>query len=158
MKVSKVLRISKLRYFLAIGLGSGISPISPGTIGSLASILIWLILIQFSFILYFILIILSIILGIYICYRTENDIQVHDHKSIVWDEFVGMWITMMTLPVNNCQWVAIGFVLFRILDVWKPWPICWFDRNISGGIGIMLDDIMAGLAAEAIILCLERGL
>ncbi|VFS80805.1 phosphatidylglycerophosphatase A [Salmonella enterica subsp. enterica] len=67
-----------------------------------------------------------------------------DHGSIVWDEFIGMWITLMALPTTDWQWVAAGFVIFRILDMWKPWPIRWFDRNVHGGMGIMIDDIVAG--------------
>ncbi|GFN46196.1 phosphatidylglycerophosphatase A [Candidatus Regiella insecticola] len=154
MKASKRLRLSNPCHFLATGFGSGLSPVAPGTMGSLASIPIWLLLIQLSWPFYFLLLILSIGLGIYLCHRTAKDMQVHDDGSIVWDEFVGMWITLMALPENNWQWVALGFVLFRTLDIWKPWPIRWFDRNVSGGIGIMLDDIIAGLAAAAIICCL----
>ncbi|WP_039907285.1 MULTISPECIES: phosphatidylglycerophosphatase A [Candidatus Regiella] len=154
MKASKRLQLSNPYHFLATGFGSGLSPVAPGTMGSLASIPIWLLLIQLSWPFYFLLLILSIGLGIYLCHRTAKDMQVHDHGSIVWDEFVGMWITLMALPVNNWQWVAFGFVLFRTLDIWKPWPIRWFDRNVSGGIGIMLDDIIAGLGAAAIIYCL----
>lgn len=73
----------------------------------------------------------------------------HDHGSIVWDEFVGMWITLMALPTLDWQWVAAGFVIFRIFDMWKPWPIRWFDRNIHGGMGIMVDDIVAGVISPA---------
>lgn len=87
----------------------------------------------------------------YICHRTAKDMQVHDHGSIVWDEFVGMWITLMALPVNSWQWVVAGFIAFRIFDIWKPWPIRWFDRNIHGGTGIMVDDIIAGVVAAAVI-------
>lgn len=76
---------------------------------------------------------------------------VHDHGSIVWDEFIGMWITLMALPTNDWQWVAAGFVIFRILDMWKPWPIRWFDRNVHGGMGIMIDDIVAGVISAGIL-------
>ncbi len=76
---------------------------------------------------------------------------VHDHGSIVWDEFIGMWITLMALPTTDWQWVAAGFVIFRILDMWKPWPIRWFDRNVHGGMGIMIDDIVAGVISAGIL-------
>lgn len=76
---------------------------------------------------------------------------VHDHGSIVWDEFIGMWITLMALPTNDWQWVTAGFVIFRILDMWKPWPIRWFDRNVHGGMGIMIDDIVAGVISAGIL-------
>jgi hypothetical protein len=75
----------------------------------------------------------------------------HDHGSIVWDEFVGMWITLMALPTMDWQWVAAGFVIFRIFDMWKPWPIRWFDRNIHGGMGIMVDDIVAGVISAGVL-------
>lgn len=81
----------------------------------------------------------------------RKDMGVHDHGSIVWDEFIGMWITLMALPTNDWQWVAAGFVIFRILDMWKPWPIRWFDRNVHGGMGIMIDDIVAGVISAGIL-------
>ncbi len=89
--------------------------------------------------------------GVYLCHRTAKDMGVHDHGSIVWDEFIGMWITLMAIPVNSWQWVVAGLVLFRVLDIWKPWPIRWFDRNVHGGMGIMVDDIIAGIIAAAIL-------
>ncbi len=70
---------------------------------------------------------MSICIGVYLCHRTAKDMGTHDHGSIVWDEFVGMWITLMALPTMDWQWVAAGFVIFRIFDMWKPWPIRWFD-------------------------------
>lgn len=150
-EVKNRLRMSNPRHLLASGFGSGLSPIMPGTAGSLAAIPFWLLLIQLPWQLYTLLVLLSIAIGVYLCHQTAKDMQVHDHGSIVWDEFVGMWITLMALPVNNWQWVTAGFVVFRILDIWKPWPICWFDGNVRGGMGIMLDDIVAGLFAAAIL-------
>jgi hypothetical protein len=94
---------------------------------------------------------MSICIGVYICHRTAKDMGTHDHGSIVWDEFVGMWITLMALPTLDWQWVAAGFVIFRIFDMWKPWPIRWFDRNIHGGMGIMVDDIVAGVISAGVL-------
>ena len=94
---------------------------------------------------------LGICIGVYLCHQTAKDMGVHDHGSIVWDEFIGMWITLMALPTNDWQWVAAGFVIFRILDMWKPWPIRWFDRNVHGGMGIMIDDIVAGVISAGIL-------
>lgn len=111
----------------------------------------WLLLIQLPWQLYSLAVMFSICIGVYICHRTAKDMKVHDHGSIVWDEFVGMWITLMALPVNDWRWVAAGFVIFRILDMWKPWPIRWFDRNVHGGMGIMVDDIIAGVLSAGII-------
>jgi phosphatidylglycerophosphatase A len=75
---------------------------------------------------------------------------VHDHGGIVWDEFVGFWIAMAALPIT-WQSVILGFVLFRVFDIFKPWPISWLDKRVSGGFGIMIDDVIAGLAAAVVI-------
>lgn len=76
---------------------------------------------------------------------------VYDYGSIVWDEFIGMWIMFMVLLINDWQWVAAGFVIFCILDMWKLWLICWFDCNVYGGMGIMIDDIVAGVIFAGIL-------
>ena len=70
----------------------------------------------------------------------------HDHGGIVWDEFCGFWLTMIAAPAG-WLWIAVGFVLFRIFDIWKPWPICVADKKVHGGLGIMLDDLIAGVYA-----------
>lgn len=101
--------------------------------------------------LYSLVVMMSICIGVYLCHRTAKDMGTHDHGSIVWDEFVGMWITLMALPTMDWQWVAAGFVIFRIFDMWKPWPIRWFDRNIHGGMGIMVDDIVAGVISAGVL-------
>ncbi|BBI92730.1 putative phosphatidylglycerophosphatase A [Serratia symbiotica str. Tucson] len=145
------LRMSNPLHLLATGFGSGLSSVMPGTIGSLAAIPFWLLLIQLPWQLYLLLLMFSICIGVYLCHQTAKDMRVHDHGSIVWDEFVGMWITLMALPVNNWQWVIAGLVIFRILDIGKPWPIRWFDRNVQGGMGIMIDDIVAGVLSAGII-------
>jgi len=82
--------------------------------------------------------------GIEICNRVSRDLQTHDFSGIVWDEIVGYLITMMFLPVA-WELIILGFVLFRFFDILKPWPINWLDKHISGGLGIMLDDVLAGL-------------
>jgi phosphatidylglycerophosphatase A len=75
---------------------------------------------------------------------------IHDHPGIVWDEFVGLWIAMIGLPVTWSSIIA-GFFLFRVFDILKPWPIGWIDKNFNGGLGIMLDDIVAGIATAVTI-------
>lgn len=155
-KAKNRLQMSNPMHFLASGFGSGLSSVMPGTSGSIAAIPFWLLLIQLSWIFYFLFLIFSIFFGIYLCYQTDQDMRVHDHHSIVWDEFVGMWITLIALPTNNWQWVITGFVIFRILDISKPWPISWFDRNIRGGAGIMTDDIVAGILSVGIIYLIEH--
>ncbi|WP_367680398.1 phosphatidylglycerophosphatase A [Candidatus Fukatsuia anoeciicola] len=150
-KVKSHLQLTNPWHLIATGFGSGLFPVGLGTVGSLVAILFWLLLILLPWQFYFLFVIFSISIGIYLCQRTAKDTQIHDDSRIVWDEFVGIWITFIALPINNWQWVTIGFVIFRLFDIWKPWPICWCDRNLQGGLGIMIDDIIAGLFAAAII-------
>lgn len=136
--------------FLALGFGSGLAPKAPGTFGTLAAIPIFLLLSMLTPLLYFIVVALLSIAGIYICGKAADDAGVHDHPAIVWDEFIGLFITMFMIPVS-WQSVLIGFLLFRLFDILKPWPISYIDKNISGGLGIMLDDILAGVFALVIM-------
>ena len=133
-------------HFLAFGFGSGALPKAPGTFGTLAAIPVFLVLAQAPLWLYGVLVVLAFVLGCYLCDWVSRDMGVHDHGGIVWDEFVGFWITMILVPVNWMT-VVLGFILFRFFDVLKPWPIKWFDQRIHGGIGIMIDDVIAGVFA-----------
>lgn len=135
-------------HFLAIGLGSGAAPKAPGTFGTLAGAALFIPLSFLPLAYYLAWVVLAAVLGIYLCGKTAHDWQVHDHGGIVWDEFVGFWITMIAVPVT-WYWVLAGFVLFRLFDIWKPWPIRYCDRHIHGGLGIMLDDLIAGVFAWA---------
>lgn len=146
-------RLSMLNpwHLLATGFGSGLSPIVPGTMGSLAAIPFWYLMTFLPLQLYYLVVLLGICIGVYLCHRTAKDMGVHDHGSIVWDEFIGMWITLMAIPAENWQWVLIGFLIFRLFDMWKPWPIRWFDRNVHGGMGIMVDDIVAGIISAGVL-------
>lgn len=153
------LNLSNPWHLLATGFGSGLSPIIPGTMGSLAAIPFWLLMYwPLPVWLCWLIILLGFAVGIVICQRTSDDMQVHDHGSIVWDEFIGMWMTLMAIPLVNWQWVLIAFVLFRFFDMLKPWPIGWFDRQVGGGFGIMLDDIIAAIFAIAIVAALAHWL
>ena len=134
-------------HFLATGFGSGLSPIIPGTMGTVAAIPLYLLMVQLPFTVYLLLTLVAALIGITICQKTSDDMGVHDHGSIVWDEFVGFWITMAIAPVVSWQWVLAGFVLFRFFDMVKPWPISWLDKHVHGGLGIMIDDILAGFMA-----------
>lgn len=138
-------------HLLATGFGSGMFPWIPGTAGSLTAIPFWYVITLLPWQLYFIVVSLSICFGIYCCHQTAKDMGIHDHGCIVWDEFIGMWITLMALPVNNKCWVFMGFLLFRALDIWKPWPINWVDRKFQNGIGIIMDDIVAGIVTASIL-------
>ena len=131
---------------LAFGFGSGLSRYAPGTLGTIAAIPLWWLLTQLSQPLYLGLVLVAAIVGVSICGRAAEQLGVHDHGGIVWDEFVGLWVAMAFLPVSPVS-LVLGFSLFRFFDIVKPWPISWLDKNISGGLGIMIDDIAAGLAA-----------
>ena len=84
--------------------------------------------------------------GIWLCGRSADRLGVHDHPAIVWDEIVGYLITMLLAP-TGWVWILLGFILFRIFDIWKPWPIRWLDKQVRGGAGIMLDDVLAAVFA-----------
>lgn len=140
-------------HFLAIGLGSGAVSKAPGTAGTLAAVLLYWPLSMLALPGYVAVVVAAAVLGIYLCGKTARDWQVHDHGGIVWDEFVGFWITMIAIPAT-WYWVLTGFVLFRLFDIWKPWPIRTFDRHVHGGFGIMLDDVAAGVAAWLCMLLL----
>ncbi len=146
-KVEQPQRVFKnVSTFLAFGLGSGLSPIVPGTMGTLAAIPFYLLLTLLPWWAYAIVVVMASVLGVFLCGKAAELMNVHDHPGIVWDEFVGFWITMFLVPLH-WQWVALGFVIFRFFDMLKPWPISIADRKVHGGFGIMLDDILAGVAA-----------
>ncbi len=134
-------------HWLAFGLGSGLSPKAPGTMGTIAALPIyWFFLQDLSLAMYLLVLVLTSLIGIYLCDKTAKDLKVHDHGGIVFDEWVGMWITLLLVP-QGWQWLLLAFVLFRFFDIVKPWPIKYFDEKVAGGLGIMLDDIVAGIIA-----------
>mgnify|MGYP003386587216 FL=1 len=144
--------LTKPIQFLALGFGSGLAPKAPGTFGTLAAIPVFLLLTMLmpSPLPYALAVIVLGIAGIYICGKAADDVGVHDHPAIVWDEFVGFFITMFMVPVS-WQSIIVGFILFRIFDIFKPWPISFIDKKMTGGLGIMFDDVVAGIFALAIM-------
>ena len=145
-KSTENFRITNPIHFLALGFGSGLLPKAPGTYGTLAAIPLYLLLAPTSMSTYLIIVMIMSVAGIYICGKAAKDAGVHDHGAIVWDEIVGFLITMFMVPLS-WQSIVVGFILFRIFDIFKPWPISYIDKNLHGGLGIMVDDIIAGLAA-----------
>ena len=139
-------RLSNPVHFLAFGFGSGLAPKAPGTFGTLAAIPLYLLLSQLSLPVYVVVLVLASLLGIWLCGKTAKDLGVHDHPGIVWDEFCGYWLTMLAAPAG-WLWIIVGFILFRLFDIWKPWPISLADKRMPGGMGIMVDDLIAGLYA-----------
>lgn len=132
--------------FLAFGFGSGLSPRAPGTAGTLLGMLFWIPFVELPIVFGLILVLAMAALGIRICHAVSRDIGVHDHGGIVWDEMVGIWLVLVFIPFDWRWWLA-AFVLFRLFDIAKPWPIGWLDRRMTGGLGIMIDDVIAALYA-----------
>lgn len=137
--------------WLACGFGSGLAPVAQGTFGSLAAILPWLLLRQYSLSLNLAVIVIGFAMGVWACEIAGRAVRVDDHRSLVWDEFVGQWIAL--LPALLAPWwaVVLGFALFRLFDVWKPWPIRYLDRHLKGGLGVMVDDVVAGVFAAVVL-------
>lgn len=137
-------------YFIAFGFGSGLMSFMPGTWGTLAAVPFYFLICDLSPSLYLVITLLAFILGVVASDRVTRDLGIHDYKGIVWDEVVGYWLTMFLAP-RGFMWVILGFVLFRIFDIWKPQPIRWIDKKVHGGLGIMLDDVLAAVPAWLII-------
>ncbi|MBH0007187.1 phosphatidylglycerophosphatase A [Psychrobacter sp. SWN149] len=157
--------LDRMVYWLGIGLGSGLPRRAPGTWGTVGGLVIAIPLMSLGFIPFLILTILSCIVGVWICGRTSELMQGHDDPHIVWDEWSGIWITLLPFSYMGVAttnfWqdvsqelsifaIVIAFILFRFFDIIKPLPIGWADKKVAGGLGIMLDDIIAGIMAAVI--------
>jgi phosphatidylglycerophosphatase A len=139
-------------HILAFGFGTGLAPFAPGTFGSLPGILLFWLTMDYGLYVQLAVAVGISLAGVWICGESARRIGVHDHGGIVWDEIVGMYVTLIVAPVSVVGWV-LAFVFFRIMDIVKPWPIRDLDHRIGGGVGIMLDDLAAALYA-AILLAL----
>ena len=137
-------------HFFALGFGSGFLPKAPGTLGTLAGVLVYLLIRDLPWIYYLGLVSLLFIVGIWICDFTARALQVHDHPAIVWDEIVGYLVAMALSPPGPL-WIGLGFVLFRVFDIFKPWPINILDKRLQGGFGIMVDDLIAAIFSLTIL-------
>lgn len=145
-------------HFLALGFGSGLAKKMPGTFGTVAALpLVWAFSTYLELTLYLLVTLLVCVAGIWICGKTADDMQVHDDSSIVWDEIAGMLITMIAVPLS-WQTLLAGFILFRLFDIAKPWPISFLDKRVHGGFGIMIDDVLAGIFSLGLLhLALQLG-
>ena len=141
--------------WIASGFGAGFSPFASGTAGSAVALLPWLAMRELSLGAYVLVIVAAFALGVWASNIVVQRLRLEDPGVIVWDEFVGQWITLLPLLAwpRHGLWIGIGFLLFRVFDVWKPWPVSWADREVKGGFGAMLDDVLAGIYA-AIVLAL----
>ncbi len=149
-RLSPIQIMTDWKLFLAFGFGSGLSKYMPGTMGTVAAIPLYLLICEGGIWLYSILTIVAVIGGIGICSNAAEKLEVHDFGGIVWDEVAGLLVTLWFVPFS---WTVLisGFLLFRFFDIVKPWPIRWIDRRVGGGLGIMLDDVLAGLFAGAVL-------
>jgi phosphatidylglycerophosphatase A len=140
---------------LAFGFGSGLSPFAPGTAGSLAAVPLALPLVLLPLSAALALIVLAFAAGVWLCGRVGRRLGVHDHSGIVFDEFVGLWLVLVFIPAHWAWWLA-AFAVFRVFDAVKPWPIGWLDKRVHGGLGVMLDDVLAAVFALACLLPAAR--
>jgi len=136
---------------LGFGFGSGLSPKAPGTVGTLLGLLIFLPLLIWSEWAAWLVFAVALFLGSAICGQSSHYMEVHDHGGIVWDEFVGIWLVLLVLPIQSWEYWLAAFVAFRVFDIWKPWPIKQVDEQVSGGFGIMLDDVLAAFYSIVVI-------
>jgi phosphatidylglycerophosphatase A len=136
--------------FLAFGFGSGLAPFAPGTFGSIPGLVLFWLTLDFGPYVQLGVAVALVLAGIWICGESARRIGVHDHGGIVWDEIAGMYLTLFVAPVTLWGF-ALAFVLFRVMDIVKPWPIRDLDHRIHGGLGIMLDDLLAALYAASLL-------
>lgn len=140
--------------FLAFGLGSGLLTRAPGTMGTLAAVPV-AVVVSLTGISWFWFLVLTFLAGIWLCSRTTQNLGIEDHGGIVWDEMVGYWLVVAFLPFHWAWWLA-AFVVFRGFDILKPWPISLVEESFDGGLGIMLDDILAAVYALIVLMFIEK--
>ena len=150
MKIDYKLLISDPAHFIALGFGAGLTPKLPGTAGTLLALPIYLLMQDLSVPIYLAVVGLFAVIGVWAAGRSARLSGISDPAEIVIDEIVGMLLALTMLP-SGWLWLGIGFLLFRLFDIMKPWPICLIDRKIHGGIGIMLDDLLAGVYTFLVI-------
>jgi phosphatidylglycerophosphatase A len=141
---------SKFLLLIATFFNIGKSPKAPGTVATLATIPLFILMSRLSDVTYLVSVFAIIILGIFAAQAYESVATEHDSKEIVIDEVAGFLITMALVP---CTWksIVLGFALFRLFDILKPWPISVLDQKVKGGVGVMVDDIAAGIAASILL-------
>jgi phosphatidylglycerophosphatase A len=144
-------------HFLAHGLGAGLIPFAPGTMGTLVAVALFWIMAPRSAFYYGAITVVLGFAGIFICGQTARDLGLHDPGVIVWDEIVGYLVAMYLLP-SDWRWMLAGFVLYRLFDIWKPYPIRLVEQEFGVGVSIVADDIVAGIYTLAILHLARWGL
>ena len=139
---------AKPQHFFSLGFGSGLAPKAPGTFGTLVGLPLFWLISNYGLYLQLLIITALFLVGIYFCEVTGKALGVSDHGSIVWDEIVAIMLVLTFAPKNWEGWI-VAFVLFRLFDIWKPFPIRQFDAKLKNGFGVMFDDLLAALYAIA---------
>ncbi|BFN02781.1 phosphatidylglycerophosphatase A [Moraxella sp. K23] len=156
----------KLIYWLGIGLGSGLPKRAAGTWGTVGGLVVAIPMLWLGFWGFLAVTMVGALVGSYICGKTSDLMGVHDDPHIVWDEWVGMWVSLLPIlwlhfyddallqghQLSLLLLYFAAFVAFRFFDILKPFPIKWVDKNVSGGFGILIDDILAGLMAGVVLI------
>lgn len=137
-------------HWIAYGFGSGLVPWAPGTFGTLAAVPLYLLMAPLPLVWYLGILVVMFLVGLWACGKTARELNAHDPNAIVWDEFLGYLLAMTAAP-QGWEWVLLGFVLFRFFDILKPWPILAIERRVRGGFGVILDDLIAGVMAMAVM-------
>jgi phosphatidylglycerophosphatase A len=135
----------------ATGLGCGLAPAAPGTVGSVLALPIWwFLLADLPFVHQLAFVVVATLISIWVVDRACRAAGVGDASAFVLDEFVGQWVALVAAPKTLLA-VGVGFALFRAFDIAKPWPVSWADRRVSGGLGVVLDDVLAGVLAAVVL-------
>jgi phosphatidylglycerophosphatase A len=137
--------------FVAFGFGAGLAPYAPGTFGSLVGLLAAWWLLELPLVARVAVVVAVIAAGVFICGESARRLHVHDDQRIVFDEIAGVLLTSLVLLEKTLLGLALVFVFFRFFDIWKPWPIRDVDHSLHGGLGIMLDDLIAAVYAAACV-------
>lgn len=143
--------MNQLILILATGCYSGMMPKAPGTWGSLFALIPWFFIKDLPLPVYLAIMAATFVIGFLIAGTAEKLLNKVDAGPIVIDEILGMFITLTLAPAHPLAWL-LGFIWFRIFDILKPFPVSWFDTHLHGGIGIMMDDVMAGIYG---LICLQ---
>lgn len=147
-------------HWVAQGFGSGLSPVMPGTCGTLFGWVVFALLSHyfpaiFTPLVWGIIIVVGFFIGIWVCQKTGDDLNAPDHGSMVWDEIIAIWLVLAVVMPVHWKVQLIAFVLFRFFDMVKPAPIAYFDKHIKGGFGVMWDDIIAAVYAILVLVLIN---